>query len=243
MCALCLPSSTAHPAHPLVLALAAQRTGNRRAFALIGSSLFYAKDRSTLTMQPKIFAEVAGCEVRSWTDEVTGHSNVLAVKLPVKNKDGVGKSDAAPTFEMLLLAADSPREKCAGAVSHVPVASMSSATRRRPAGTRGLTRSHAAVACRGARSSRWRQRSRFRCMAAARTRRLTRCCRQSPTPRTSSRMAPPGCTASPARRSIGSASRRTACRTLGARCRRSCQSHLREQTSDIAAHIADFTGT
>ena len=38
---------------------------NRRAFALIGSSLFYGHSRSSLTAQPKVFAEIAGCEVRA----------------------------------------------------------------------------------------------------------------------------------------------------------------------------------
>lgn len=78
---------------------------NRRAFCLIGSSLFYAKDRATLNVQPKIFAEISGCEVRPFADDGSGHSNVLAVRLPVPGSD--------EGFEMLLLAADTPREKYA----------------------------------------------------------------------------------------------------------------------------------
>ena len=47
---------------------------NRRAFALLGSSLYYAKEKAGLAIQPKLFAEVTGCQVLSWNDEVTVRS-------------------------------------------------------------------------------------------------------------------------------------------------------------------------
>jgi len=86
---------------------------NRREFALIGSSLFYAKDRSTLTTQPKLFAEIAYCEV--WAFNAANKDNVLAIQLRdsraiVGDDSTHGKRDAT---EMLLLAADTPRDKYA----------------------------------------------------------------------------------------------------------------------------------
>ena len=104
-----------------------------RAFALIGSSLFYAKDRSALTAQPKIFAEIHNCEVQSWSENVTGHSHVFAIRLHKKKsqreRNGIslamgglgngsghgdgGDEDFGGSVEMLLLAADTPRDKYA----------------------------------------------------------------------------------------------------------------------------------
>jgi hypothetical protein len=80
---------------------------NRRAFVLIGSTLYYAKDRATLNVQPKVFAEIYGCEARPFADDGHGHSNVFAIRLPVKDEDAPSENN----FEMLLLAADTPREK------------------------------------------------------------------------------------------------------------------------------------
>ena len=86
---------------------------NRRSFALIGSTLFYAKDRGTLLVQPKVFAQIAGCDVRPWNADGTGHNHVFAICLPAEEGEaspgGGGAADGA--FEMLLLAADTPRDK------------------------------------------------------------------------------------------------------------------------------------
>ena len=102
---------------------------NRRAFALIGSSLFYAKDRGTLTSQPKIFAELVGCTVQAMSDEASGrHSNVFAIQLgglgssaDDSNHGGghFGSSNSLDKVQnggperLLLLAADTPRDKYA----------------------------------------------------------------------------------------------------------------------------------
>ena len=79
---------------------------NRRAFALIGSSLFYAKDREHLLNQPKLFAEVAGCVCSSWYEAATNRNNTLAIQLP--NLD-----DPDGDSEVLIMAADTVREKLA----------------------------------------------------------------------------------------------------------------------------------
>ena len=105
---------------------------NRRSFALIGSSLYYAKDSATLATQPKLFAEIAGCEVHPWSEQATWRSHVFAVHLlgqsgqnggqsNGKSKDGSSRSDDDSAHGgrtpngvmMLLLAADSPRDKYA----------------------------------------------------------------------------------------------------------------------------------
>ena len=81
---------------------------NRRAFALIGSTLVYAKNHETLIATPKVFAEVFGCDVRQWEEErVEGKANVFAVRLH-------SVDDPTPQHdEVLLLAADSRRDKFA----------------------------------------------------------------------------------------------------------------------------------
>ena len=81
---------------------------NRRAFALIGSTLVYAKNHETLIATPKVFAEVLGCDVRQWEEErVEGKANVFAVRLH-------SVDDPTPQHdEVLLLAADSRRDKFA----------------------------------------------------------------------------------------------------------------------------------
>jgi len=78
---------------------------NRRAFALLGSSLYYAKDKTTLLNQPKIFAQVVGCECVSWADDVTNRNNTLAIKLP--------SEDTGDSPEILVIAADTARDKFA----------------------------------------------------------------------------------------------------------------------------------
>ena len=78
---------------------------NRRAFALCGSSLFYAKDADELLKKPKLFAEVLGCECHSWAENVTNFSNTLAIRLPPEDKEDPP--------EMLIIAADTAREKFA----------------------------------------------------------------------------------------------------------------------------------
>ena len=79
---------------------------NRRAFALIGSSLFYAKDREHLLSQPKLFAEVAGCVCSSWSEAATNRNHTLAIQLP--NLD-----DPDGESEVLIMAADTVRDKLA----------------------------------------------------------------------------------------------------------------------------------
>mmetsp|Transcript_60653 Transcript_60653/g.180419 ORF Transcript_60653/g.180419 Transcript_60653/m.180419 type:complete len:345 (-) Transcript_60653:505-1539(-) len=77
---------------------------NRRHFVLIGSTLFYAKDSEAIGVAPKVFVQLTrDCEVLSGADKATPHNNVFALRLP--------STDAAEESELLLLAADSPREK------------------------------------------------------------------------------------------------------------------------------------
>ena len=100
---------------------------NRRAFALIGSSLFYAKDKSALTAQPKVFAEIAMCDVRPYAEGISGHAHVFAIQLV---RGGASVSGTTRSLlaedsthgghEMLLLAADTPRDKYATRHLHDP---------------------------------------------------------------------------------------------------------------------------
>ena len=77
---------------------------NRREFVLIGGTLIYANSREALTVAPKLFVHlIPGCEVLSWADKATPHNNVFALRLP--------PTEAGEESELLLLAADSPREK------------------------------------------------------------------------------------------------------------------------------------
>ena len=84
---------------------------NRRAFALIGSSLFYAKDLEALTARPKIFAEIAGCDVHSWSpsdSHSAPHQHVVAVSVPRSRDDAQAHERG---HSLLLLAADSKDAK------------------------------------------------------------------------------------------------------------------------------------
>ena len=74
---------------------------NRRAFALIGSSLFYEKNYDTLAVNPKLWAQLEpGCEVFAWDGSGSPHANVFAIRFPEGSKE-----------PHLLLAADTYREK------------------------------------------------------------------------------------------------------------------------------------
>ena len=71
---------------------------------LVGCSLFYANSPEALTLQPKLFAQLSGCDVLSWADNATPHNNVFAIRLP---------ADEGEEGELLLLAADTPADKFA----------------------------------------------------------------------------------------------------------------------------------
>ena len=64
-------------------------------------------------------------QVRSWSDSGTGHNHVFAIQLPKQggapppSGGGPDENSAHGGFEMLLLAADSPRDKYAAC--HPPV--------------------------------------------------------------------------------------------------------------------------
>jgi len=74
---------------------------NRRAFALIGSSLYYERDFDTLAVQPKLFTQLQPtCEIVSWAAGTSPHNNVFAIRF-----------DPESDQEMLLLAADTPIDK------------------------------------------------------------------------------------------------------------------------------------
>jgi len=73
---------------------------------LIGGSLLYANTKEALTREAKEFVHLTNeWEVLSWADRVTQHNNVFALRL--KATDGDDNDDT----ELLLLAADTPREK------------------------------------------------------------------------------------------------------------------------------------
>ena len=90
--------------------------GCRRAFVLIGSSLFYARTHDGLLTKPQLFAQLYMCEVLPWADYATTQQNVFGVHchLPLETVDprtsaSSAASDREP--ELLLIAADSGREK------------------------------------------------------------------------------------------------------------------------------------
>jgi len=57
---------------------------------------YYAKDRATLITQPKLFAEVEGCEVLPWHDDITHQYNSFAIQIPTSHS-------LSGDVEMLLL--------------------------------------------------------------------------------------------------------------------------------------------
>lgn len=94
---------------------------NRRAFVLIGSSLYYARTHEALPSKPQLFAELHMCEVLPWADYATAQQNVFgvhvyagvdaehAVPSPRRGEGGNGHEGQDP--DLLLLAADTGREK------------------------------------------------------------------------------------------------------------------------------------
>ena len=89
---------------------------NRRAFVLIGSSLYYARTHEALPSRPQLFAELHLCEVLPWADYATAQQNVFGVHvyagvdaehaLPSPRKGHEGRDP-----DLLLLAADTGKEK------------------------------------------------------------------------------------------------------------------------------------
>lgn len=101
---------------------------NRRAFVLVGSSLYYARTHETLPSRPQLFAELHNCEVLPWADYATAQQNVFGVHvyagvdaehaLPSSRREGGkghdgGRSTGGTTGgpDLLLLAADTGKEK------------------------------------------------------------------------------------------------------------------------------------
>jgi len=128
---------------------------NRRAFVLIGSSLFYAKDRTTLTAQPKR-SVVARCT------------------------HGTTRPPATATCWPCRCAAD--RTARATTRSAKGRSCCCSLRTHRVTSTRGSMRSHAEHACRSVRWTTLRRRLRCSCTAVAPMARCRGCCKLSPTP-------------------------------------------------------------